>query len=158
MKALATFLFALIFLTLYPPSPAVAGGNGYPAKEPDIPDAQELIDACWAISKERRETGTTGELRGAALDTALCLEEEIHKNASILISESSFPSKHISKTLEEIRSSYGKFYWHMYNSVEACYVSCGTIFYSFHNSALAKLYEDILKDIIEQRRKYGPFG
>ena len=158
MKALATFLFALIFLTLYPPSPAVAGGDGYPAKGPDIPDAQELIDACWAISQEKVDTGITALMLEGTLVSTRCLMDVIQNNAAILISEDSFSSEQILESLEGIISSYGKLYWHIYNSVESCTPACGSMYKLRSAYALFELYGDILKDIIEQRGDYGPFG
>ena len=155
MKALATLLLTLMLLTLCPALLAVAGGDGYPAKEPDIPDAQELIDACWAISHETRGMGTTSMLLEGTLVAVRCLMEEIHKNATILISEDSFSSEQILESLEGIIFSYGKLYWHIYNSVESCTPACGSVHKLNSAYALFELYGDILKDIIEQRKEYG---
>ncbi len=60
----------------------------------------------------------------------------------------------LEKKLEQLRMSYGGLYWSIYNDVKACGNWCGSMYFSFHNSELAHLYEKILTDIIAQRKKY----
>jgi hypothetical protein len=130
------------------PITAKAGGVEEPA---DIPEAQAIIDACWAISEELRASINTDDIRYGSLKTALCLEAEIARNMDILVDD---PRERIEEHLENLRTAHGGLYWSMFNHVEACDLGCGTIFYSFHNTFLAKLYEGILKDVIEQRMRY----
>ena len=44
---------------------------------PDIPDAQALIDACWAMSLAKRSRVNNPKIREGILDTVLCLEDVI---------------------------------------------------------------------------------
>ncbi len=58
--------------------------------------------------------------------------------------------------LKEIRSGYGRLYWNFYNAHDECNMptGCGTAFHSAHNSAYAKLLEQIILDIYKQIEKY----
>ncbi|MBF0251399.1 MAG: hypothetical protein HQL35_12315 [Alphaproteobacteria bacterium] len=119
-----------------------------------IPNAEELIQHCWDISEEKRASGVTSVMREGHLDTALCLENEIIAHGSALLTTP--PSKEdLQKLLETLRFTYGGLYWDMFNGNRGCNPSCGTLNHTRHNWELAKLYEKILGDIIELRKKYG---
>ncbi|MHA1597380.1 MAG: hypothetical protein ACTSV1_01550 [Alphaproteobacteria bacterium] len=146
--------FILIAVLLLQPTLALAGGNDKTRPSELIPDAKVLIDACWAISEKLRSSMGTDDQRVGAHKTAICLVEEIIKHADILIDDAALTKAKIRKKMEALHQAYGSLYWSLYNDVEACDLSCGTLFHSFHNWSLAKLYEKILTDVIKQREEY----
>ncbi|GAB6052286.1 hypothetical protein JCM17960_11060 [Magnetospira thiophila] len=128
------------------------------AESVEIPDAQTLIDACWKKSEEFRSTENTSAHREGFYITTLCLEEEIINNSSIFIYDGVENKKSLSVKFSKIRSILIDFYWNIYNENNACMPSCGTQHYSTHLFSIAKIYEEILKDIILQRKNTGQEG
>lgn len=153
--------YLMILVVALASSVALAGGDDssyHPQKrvEHNPPlDAKPIIAHCWKISLALRSTGSTSAHRNGAMDTAICLENAIAEHATALFAENEADKKKILQQLEQIRSGYGGLYWSIFNDVKTCDFSCGTIFHSFHNWKLAKLYEKILTDIIAQRNEYG---
>ncbi|MBT3238041.1 MAG: hypothetical protein HOK06_00240 [Rhodospirillaceae bacterium] len=148
------WIILLITTVILSPALAIAGGGKKPHPSEPIPNAQTLIDACWAISLELRSSISNADMRAGNLKTALCLSDEIAKNASVVIDDSMLSKEEITKKMVKIKDAYGSFYWSLYNDVEACGLSCGTENTIYHNWSLAKLYERILTDVVNQRKKY----
>ena len=133
--------------------PCVSNAGGGPS--PNIPDADTIIKKCWDKSEKLRSTGNTNDARAGNLESALCLEKAIVDNAADFIDPSSLTRKQIAEKMKQIRFALGGFYWSLYNEHKGCpFPSCGTIFYSFHNSLLAHAYEEILRNVIDQRKQY----
>jgi len=128
----------------------IAAGAGAPDWV-DI-DAEPLIERCWAVSRDDRESGVTVRMGHGTADTIGCLESEIVRHATAFFA---------TKNVEEIRNlisnldkSYAEFYWIMYNENKGCDPSCGSIYHMIHVGALASLLEDILRDLVSQRNSY----
>ena len=117
--------------------------------------AEKIIQDCWAISLEDRSSGSTDRQRAGHLDTALCLEDQVIKHASVFHDTPEFTQSALKERFTQLNKIYGRFYWDIYNDHKGCRRSCGTIFQSFHNAELAKLYENMLRDVIAQRNRYG---
>ena len=116
-------------------------------------DADAQIAACWAISEDDRASQNSGRQRNGVLQTALCLEKTIAEQGAILIYDGYLSKQKIAEKLERIRFAFGNLYWAIYNENNACLPSCGTLMYSRHNWELAKLYEKILRDMIDERKR-----
>lgn len=94
-------------------------------------------------------------MRAGNLDSALCLEKAIIDNAADFIEPESLSRDQIAAKMKEIRFALGGFYWSLYNEHKGCpFPSCGTLFYVMHNTLLARAYEDILRNVIDQRKRY----
>lgn len=120
-----------------------------------IPDADTIIKHCWDISLELRSSPSVDAMRAGNLDTALCLEKAIIDNAADFIEPSSLTRDQIAAKMKEIRFALGGFYWSLYNEHKGCpFPSCGRFFHPAHNAFLAQAYEDILRNVIAQRKDY----
>ncbi|OEJ65629.1 hypothetical protein [Magnetovibrio blakemorei] len=153
-RNMMAFIFACAIL-VWGTIPATAGGNAKTTPKVDIPNAEELIKHCWDISKEKRAEIYEKSWREGHLDTALCLEQAIIDNASILIYEGFYSREKIESEIRLVGKTYGNFYSAMYNENKACSPSCGTIRHTWHISKISKLYESILEDIIALRVEHG---
>ena len=155
MKLILSFILALLLFV--PHSAFALDGNHKKLAEQK---AQQVVDACWAISLEDRSSINTNRQREGALNTALCMEEHI-----IMLAETKLfanDPKAIERTkqnMEKLRFSYGRFYWDLFNGLDACFegpigTGCGTGFFPSHNFQYAYLLEDILHDVYEQMARY----
>lgn len=116
-------------------------------------DADGQIAACWAISEDDLASQNTPRQRYGTLQTALCLEKAIAEQGAVLIYDGYLSKQKIAEKLEQIRFAFGGLYWAIYNENHGCMPSCGTIMHSRHNWELAKLYEKILRDMIDERKR-----
>ena len=118
--------------------------------------AQEIIDACWAISEDDRASGNTPRMRYGALDSALCMENLILKLVSKYLHKNN-PEilKDFQDNLQKLRMGYGRIIWDLYNDHDGCDFSCGTMYHVFHNGYYAHLMEEILKTTVNQIIEYG---
>lgn len=146
---------AALALFLFLAGPVCAGGMKTETSYPPIPNPDDVISACHEASREKMESGVTAEMRHGALEMALCLEKAITENAAILVAPDALTPEAIAAKLKALRFAYGNLYWHIYNSARGCGFGCGTMYHVFHNGKLIWLYENMLRDVIEQRRKYG---
>ena len=138
---------ALSAFLLFTPSPADAGGPD----EEGI-DAQALIDACWAISLEDRSSGVTARHREGILESVLCLEEVILDQVEVLFPDGKYLSREQAKQkLDALAEAIQTMYWLIYNENIACVPSCGTIWYTGHLSANARVLEDMIRNIVYVR-------
>jgi len=159
-KESSMWRYAIVMLVAFSASLAVTQAAQLDDRPPgridhDPPlDAKRLIKHCWAISLELRSSPNTNAQRAGGFDTAWCLEKEIIHHASHLMDDTAFAAP-LADTMEQLRKAYGKLYWSIYNGVEACELSCGTMNYVIPNLSLAELYVKILTDIIDQRIRYG---
>ncbi len=123
---------------------------------PDIPDAQALIDACWAMSLAKRSSVNNPKIREGILDTVLCLEDVIADQYSYFgYSESILTRKELREKLEALRHSVGRLYWVIMNENPGCIPTCGTIKHTRHLSEVADVLERMIRTMIEQRKEYG---
>lgn len=129
----------------------LAVSPAYSANEaPDL-DAQKLIDACWAISQQDRDSGVTSRMRQGALNSVLCLEDVIADQAEAF----KFPLDDVRANLEKIRFGVGRLYWDIYNGHPGCKPSCGTFFHVVHLPPIGDVLEEIIRTMISQRQQYG---
>ncbi len=143
---------ALLVAVLWTVAPAWAGGI---EAAPEVPNADELIKACWDKSLELRSSQNTEDQREGHWVTAQCLRDQILENAkAMFIGRDQYFDEWIHDKLFAAEKGYGGFMWGIYNDHSGCKPFCGTIFHSFHNWELAKLYEHMLKTVIDQRKKY----
>ncbi len=140
----AAALFVL--LTISWPGGAPAGG-----REPFEPiDAEALIDACWAISREDRDSGVTARMRSGGLKTGLCLEDVIVSQAKEMFETDDLERIKVREKLDQLRNSYGGLYWSIYNEHNGC-SPCGTHGQVLHVLRYATLLESMIRDIVEER-------
>ena len=139
-----------IFLTT---GPALGGGNGN--RKGKIPDAQALIDKCWAISLDQRSTSSIQLNRRGHLRTVLCLENSILEQIKIFdFSKYTLTEEQAREKLKELRFSVGKLYWAIFNENPGCVPTCGTIYHTRHLWEIAKTLERMLKIMIGRRKEY----
>ncbi len=102
-------------------SPTAAGG--LPA--PDLPDPQAVIDACWAVSKEDRESPVTERWRDGHLKTALCLENKIFDLLDTLrFGEFTINREESERDLKKARNALGMIYSMIYFDSDYCAPNC----------------------------------
>ena len=149
MKIVFLFLFTLCIFCNF----AQAAQQDINPAQPTA--AQQIIDACWALSEDNRASGNTPRMRTGALDSALCMEDAIlslvsrylNKNDPDILSQ-------YREDLDKIRAGYGHMMWNLYNDHDGCHAGCGTLFHVFHNDFYAHLLEDILKKTVKQIQDY----
>jgi hypothetical protein len=131
-------------------APTLAGGD-----EPFDPiDAQKLIDACWAISKEKRDSGVTGKMREGSAITAGCFHQVIIEQAEAIFEPEYLEKVQIEKRLDQLADAYQGIYWSLYNEHRGCGISCGTMYHVFHLGAYTGLLQKMIRDMVSQRNKY----
>lgn len=120
--------------------------------------AQKVIDACWAISQEDRDSGVTSRMREGGLKSALCLQEHIIMLAKTeLFTESPEISEQIEQKFHNLHAAYASFYWDLYNSIDPCSAWCGTENHVVHNGEYAHLLEKIVRDVYQQMERYKDY-
>lgn len=133
-------------------SPALAGGQEAPAEPFEPIDAQPLIDACWEKTYEQRLDVFAA--REGILISVLCIEERIVEQLDALVPQGSLSREDAAQQLKATRMAYGLLVWKIYNAHKQCpRNSCGVIYQSAHVSAVARLMEDLLRSIVEQRNE-----
>ena len=109
------------------------------------PDPQAIIDACWAVSKEDRESPVSERWRDGHLKTALCLENKIIDLLDTAdVGKSFLTREQAREELKNLRFSAGRLYWMIYNDNDHCGLSCGTIWHSQHLTEVSKIYEQMI--------------
>ena len=122
-----------------------------------------MIKACWDATLEQRSSPVTGHIYDGILDSVLCLEDRIVDQFKVfnpnltspLAPEDKRPTvEKVREKLREIRTSAGTLYRWIYNANPGCTPHCGTMYYTFHLSETATIYEKMLKTIVAQRIEY----
>ena len=114
-------------------------------------EAQRAIDACWEPSKEDVDSGVTVRMRQGTQDAADCMEKHIiYLAETYLYPKSPNLVEETKQDLENIRMKYFGLYWNLYNSMDVCRPSCGTMHYVRSDSKAAHLLENIIHDIYVQ--------
>ncbi len=145
-----TSLACLVIAVLVAASPAWAGGRG----PYDPIDAKKLIKDCWAISKEKRDSGTTSEMRYGTAETVGCLQNVVREQAKILFDPKYLKELNLDKRLNELADAIQKIYWKINNEHRGCDLSCGTMYQLFHLTAHADILEKIIYDMVKKRNDY----
>lgn len=145
----AFYVGLLAVLTAFPAS---AGGTEH--FEPI--DSEAMIEKCWALSKEDRDSGVTGRMRSGAANTIGCLEKVVLDQLQPLFPDGKYMSrKQAREHLDRIRIGVQKLYWSIYNEHVGCDPFCGTIYQVFHLSPNARILEDMIRALVRQRKEYG---
>lgn len=130
------FLFAVIFL-----APPMAHG--------ETVSANDIINKCEDPSRALWDSGVTTEMIEGSRSHSECLMIEIEK-----ILSKDFNQETATKILEAVSGASGKIqsaYSDLYNTREACYPSCGTMYYLFGPANKVELLEGFLKSAILAR-------
>lgn len=126
--------------------------NGNPDVEaPYKIAAQKIIDKCWAMSEEEISSGVTSRMRQGTLDSAQCLKDHIILLAEkYLYPQSPELIDQTKQDLTQAAAAYSGLYWNLYNQMDSCRPSCGTMHYVRSDAAYAYLLQNILSDIYRQ--------
>lgn len=118
-------------------------------------DADAIINNCWQISEEERDSGITNRIRNGTINSATCIRKQIVNNASTLFHDSTYSKEDIDQHMELLNEGIGKFYWNLNNENIDCNgpSGCGTIYHVFHANKIARVYEKILRDVISKRNE-----
>ena len=73
-------------------------------------DADALIEKCWSISKEDRDSGVTARMRSGGLRSALCLEDVIVSQLTEMFTPETLERIEVKNKLDQLRHSYGALY------------------------------------------------
>lgn len=114
--------------------------------------AQKIINACWTLSEEDRDSGVTARMREGTLNTALCMKKHILAlSKQVLFKDDPLIQKDVAEDLDKIHHGVGGLYWNLHNSHDSCSQNpCGTMYHVLHNGALAHTMEDILRDFYQK--------
>ena len=92
---------------------------------PDLPDPQAIVDACWTVSKDDRESKTSPRIRGGHAKTHRCLEREIlDLHESLRFGNFGLNREKMAKELENLRKAVGALYHMIYYDNAACAPQC----------------------------------
>ena len=151
LQAAVAYSVLAILVGVLPPR-ALAGGGPF---EPI--DAQPLIDACWALSAEDRDSGVTARMRSGGARSIGCLEGVIRDQAEALFDEETLNSLNLEDQLTKIAKGYQTLYGAIYNRHTACglpRMECGSFYHVFHLGKHSYLLEEIIRDMVKQRNEY----
>ncbi len=113
--------------------------------------AQQAIDACWAISEDDVKSGITAKMRQGTINSSNCMENHVIDLAqNYLYPKSPSLLQETQQELKAIRTNYFEFYWNLYNKIDSCRPSCGTMHYVRSDIKYAKLLESIIHDTYMQ--------
>jgi hypothetical protein len=73
-------------------------------------DADALVEGCWALSKEDRDSGVTQRMREGTSRTLDCLKDEIVRQGSEFFDPQVTGEAETRQILDEISTPYGKLY------------------------------------------------
>lgn len=153
LQSVVSALMLTVALVIVPAFDAGSGGGD----EPTIPDAQALIDECWEISLDKRSSVNTDRMRSGHLDTVLCLEGLILDQVDQMFigSDQQYLSrKTAQEKLKQLRFAVGGLYWPIYNEHSDCSRFCGTIYQTFHLPPISRVLEDMIRAMIDVRKRY----
>ena len=133
--------------------PEAESGNA-PETPPANPEAQKIIDGCWKISQEKRDSGGTLEMREGAADTAACLEKAILDQTETLFDPQTLSRKDAQGQIDRLREAYEGYYDALLNHNRGCAPDCGSENQPVPSMEYAKVLEKMLRDIFEVREEY----
>ncbi len=114
-----------------------------------------VIGQCWDISEERRASAAVEDrLVGYSL-TARCLEEAVVANASMIMRGNEYTVGALQEKMRSLGNLYGGLYTDFTTRNRRCSPSCEDWTQIMPLRALARLYEDMLRDIVAKRNRYG---
>lgn len=133
--------------------PADLFGGGGPSIPYEPVDAEKLIAECWAISKEKRDTGATFVMYSGTIETVSCLENVVLDQRDEMFRVDIMPRAVFKDWLNKIRVGHLNFYSAVYTEHMGC-TPCGTENALYAPWFHSKLLEGMIRNMIEQRDKY----
>lgn len=122
-------------------------------KFPPIPDADEIIAHCRAISEnEQANMGAGAFVARELLDTVDCVEDAIKENFRILVDEESIPGPPLNSLMHDLKESFLDFHYYVYSYAKACKPNCGNLGLASAASQLDQLYELLLRTVLAERK------
>ena len=118
-------------------------------------DADALIEKCWLISKEDRDSGVTARMRSGGARTAKCLQDVILDQVEAMFDPKTLTRKEALEKLHLISEGYQTLYWSIYNQHRKCARWCGTDRHVYHLGAYTALLEKIIRDMVDERNEIG---
>lgn len=133
-----------------------AAAHNLYADMPGHTDAQALIDACWLISMEQRSQPSLTVMRSGDVDTVRCLEHMILWHVEFLFSKEDLDSRRATTRwrLDLVGDGLQPIYFDFFNDHKDC--PCDRAFETIHLTRYARLLEEMLADIIDQRIRCQP--
>lgn len=139
-----------IFLTT---GPALGGGNG--DRKVKIPDAQALIDECWAISLDQRSTGNTRLHVLGHERTIQCLENvALSELAMIFDQKNGLSRKAAQERLRSLTHAANHVYVPIFNDNKFCGSNCGMANAIAHLPEAARVLEQVIRTTFALRAAY----
>jgi hypothetical protein len=121
MTMRALVLAVLLALTVAPAQSAEPAA-AEPKQVWEILDAKTIIDACRAISEEKRGSGYVGLMAEGGMDSILCLEEAAKTQAAAF----GFPAEAFARELTGFREQVMNLYQRIYEETPECRrIFCG---------------------------------
>ena len=146
MWKLVTF-FALGLLSLCVETATAQNTN---PPQPGAEEAQRVIDGCWAISQEDRESGVTVTMANGTYRTIKCMERAVLDLTEPMFDPNDVPREKISGWLDEL-GALRAFYSALYEKNISCVSHCGTIQLTRYAIPHAQLLESMIRDILATR-------
>ncbi len=154
----------MILILVLSATPFLSTSQAWGAEPKAIPNAQTLIDGCWEGSLAKRSNPSIEVIRSGILDTVLCLEAVIVDQFSPYSPNLSLPYEKeqelttiekVKTKLKNLRFAAGGLYWWIYMDNPGCLPTCGTIYATFHLSENAKILEQMIRVMIDQRKEFN---
>ena len=123
-----------------------------PLQEKTQAHAQKIIDACWAISEEDRNSGVTARMRQGTYNTIECLFNSIKRISGKMLKRKETKTEFV-RALEQFTESAYHLYYDIFNAHKEC-APCGTVYHVVYLGHVSGLLEDILQTMLEQAYEY----
>ena len=119
------------------------------------PSADAIIEACARTTEALRHSENTelmvmGERRRLA-----CLEKELLRHAPLIIDDAYLSRSRLEALLRSMKKVHETFYEGLYTHAAACDYSCGSRYVAFVPRAMARLYERMVRDVLDNRRRHN---
>lgn len=152
-----TSLFLIFGFVLSFPLMACAQDNNTYIMAMAKKQANKVIDECWAVSQDDRDSGVTLRMREGTLVTANCLRDHIVSlSKDVLFKNNAEQQANIETSLNELMQHAGRIYWDLNNDHDVCKESsCGTMYTVIHNMSVARMLEKIVTDFYQQIAEYN---
>jgi len=150
-KALFSVFFALLVITK-----PVAAENDEPSPEGNKTEAEirAVIDACWAVSEEHRNSPNVDTMNQGHELSANCLLKKIYKIARPLYENDDDFLKYYAEPLERTYRGLFDLLFGLNQKNKFCPSKCGTIETNIIYNQLAFFYADIYRQSYLKNKRY----
>jgi len=114
-------------------------------------DSKKIIENCWAISREKLDTGITSKMIRGAGDVIDCLEGAIVENMIALVGVKR--RDEIKKRVDEFSSAVSNLHYPINNERKDCFPNCGTLYTVSSMGVIAEFLEEMLKYVVIVRKE-----